>query len=121
MIILLHLTRTRNVHCSMNTQFQNICIAVLCMFFVLFNCYASLLFIAVIYLQMEASDFQNVLFLEHWMKDKSLKSKPFESLFGRHRSFYRADNSADIILHKNKKKILFFIKYGPTHVTSYYQ
>jgi len=64
----------------MNTQFQNIFIAVLCIFFFLsclFNCYASLLFSAVIYLRMEASTFQSVLFLEQWMKDKSQKSKSF--------------------------------------------
>jgi len=84
-VILLHLTRTRNVHCNMNTQFQNTFIAVLCMIFFfscLFNCYASLLFSAVIYLWMEGSGFQSVLFLEQWMKNKSLKSIHFDSLVG---------------------------------------
>jgi len=36
-------------------------------------------------------------------------------------SCYKADNSADTILHNNKKMFLFFIKYCPTHVSSYYQ
>jgi hypothetical protein len=60
-------TVSKYIHCSSLYAFLSC----------LFNCYASLLFSAVIYLWIEAFSFQSMLFLEQWVKDKSLKSKPF--------------------------------------------